>query len=126
MTMAESRPRTGFGAGVVVGGVVALALAGLISRAHADCDVGLNAGANLLAVLMVLPVVWGLHAAAFAAASAGVGRVTRRAPAGLVAGALTVVLLAWLLFAWVGTPSDYPDPICPANVPPWWPSWLPV
>lgn len=44
----------------------------------------------------------------------------------LAAGTAAVLVLGVELFAWQGTPVAYPDPICPGNIPPWWPSWIPT
>lgn len=39
--------------------------------------------------------------------------------------ALALAVVAYLVWAVVITDASYPDPICPGNVPPWVPSWLP-
>jgi membrane-anchored protein YejM (alkaline phosphatase superfamily) len=110
-----------------VGGPAAFGLVVLTSNAFAACDVGINAGANSFALLFVLPVIWVANALVFGAVFARVSDATwKRRALGAVAALLAVVLLAWLLFAWQGTPSDYPSPICHSNIPPWWPSWIPV
>lgn len=123
---------TGCGLGVLVGGPAAFGLVVLVGHAFASCDVGINntANANFLLyiafpLLSVVNAV--LFSAVFARISARVsGPAWRQRALGVVAALLAVLLLAWLLFAWQGTPSDYPDPICHSNVPPWWPSWIPV
>jgi hypothetical protein len=118
---------TGCGVGVLVGGPAASGLVVLISQAYAACDVGINAGANSLALMLVLPVIWLANSLVFGAVFARVSDATwKRRTLGAVAALVALVLLAWLLFAWQGTPSDYPSPICRSNVPPWWPSWIPV
>lgn len=110
-----------------MGGPAAFGLLTLVSHAYAACDVGINASANELALQFMLPVMWVLNAVVFAAGLALVsGPTWRRRALGVAAATAALVFLAWLLFAWQGTPSDYPDPICPSNVPPWWPSWIPV
>lgn len=112
--------------GIMLGGAAAVGLVSLASRVFAACDVGLNAGATSMALTIVLPILWGLNVAVFVAAFAVVRATTRRRSAAVGAGLVALVLVAWLLIAWQVTPADYPDPICPANVPPWWPSWIPV
>jgi hypothetical protein len=98
------------------------------AHAYAACDVGINASANGSTLLFIgLPVMWVLNAVVFGAVLARVsGPTWRRRALGVPAALAALVFVAWLLFAWQGTPSDYPDPICPSNVPPWWPSWIPV
>lgn len=122
-----ARFSTGCGLGILVGGPAAFGLVVLSSRAYAACDVGINASANSFAFLFVLPVLWVANSLVFGAVFARMSGVTWRRKALAVATALlAVILLAWLLFAWQGTPSDYPSPICHSNVPPWWPSWIPA
>jgi hypothetical protein len=111
--------------GAVVGCPAALGQATLVARAWAACDVGIS-GANALVLLLGLPVLWLMDSAVFALAAAGVSRMTQSRTAGLLAGLAAAVLATWLLFAWQGTPSDYPSPLCHDNIPPWWPSWLPA
>jgi hypothetical protein len=109
----------------VSAGSVVLALA-----AFADCDVGINQGANFLAAtvfglpgLMLLNalVVW------------GAGSATRRALSsrafadrwGFAVQVLVLLISAYLCWHYVATPADYPSPICQDNVPAWAPVWLP-
>ncbi|MFG2946034.1 hypothetical protein [Streptomyces adustus] len=44
----------------------------------------------------------------------------------LLAGVVFTVWFTWFLVTWVGIVESYPDPVCPGNVPPWWPSHLPT
>jgi hypothetical protein len=91
--------------------------------ARLDCDVGVNAGANAMVLVLALPLLWLVDAAFFAAALAAVtGAGRQRSVPGLLAGVSALALLAWALFALVGAPAGYPSPLCRANVPPWWPS----
>ena len=109
----------------VSAGAVLLALA-----AFAACDVGINQRANLLSALIIgLPVlllvnalaVWGVGAAVRHGASRS-ARPDRWALAAQIIALLVSTLLCWW---YVATPSDYPSPRCPDNVPSWAPSWLP-
>ena len=123
-----ARFSTGCGLGVLVGGPAAYGLLTVVGHAYAACDVGINASANGFALLFIgLPVIWVVNAVVFGTVFARVsGPTWRRRALGVVAAMAALVFLAWLLFAWQGTPSGYPDPICPSNIPPWWPSWIPV
>jgi hypothetical protein len=42
-----------------------------------------------------------------------------------VTPALALAAVAYVVWAVVITDASYPDPICPGNVPPWIPSWVP-
>lgn len=117
----------GLGWGFLLGALSTYGLAVLLERAWADCDVGINASANGFTLLVVMPQVWMLDTALFALVFALLwpgGRV--RAGVATVAGLVAIVLVAWLVFARIGTPADYPNDFCPGNVPPWWPRWLPA
>lgn len=117
----------GWGLGILVSGAAAYGLVVLVGHAFAACDVGINAGANSLVLQFVLPVLWVVNLVLFGVVYSVVsGPTWQRKVVGLLAALFAVVLMAWLLFAWLGTPSGYPDPICPSNVPPWWPSWIPA
>jgi len=117
----------GCGVGILVGGPAAFGLVVLVANAFAACDVGINGGANGLSLLFALPVLWILNALVFMGVFTLIAeRTSQPRTFGVVVGILAVLVLAWALFAWLGTPSDYPAPFCPGNVPPWWPSWLPA
>lgn len=109
--------------------IVSLGEAMLLSRAWSDCDVGLNATTNLLTVVfLVIPGLWlanvlALVVAALALRASSRGDVGRSAP--YVVGAVALGAVALAMWVFVATPGWYPDPICPENVPAWWPSWLP-
>ena len=127
MSSQQARFPSGWSLGVLIGGPAAFGWLTLVAHAYATCDVGINASANAGSFLIGLPVLWAVNTYVFAKVFAWVsGPTWRRRALGIVAGLGALAFLAWLLFAWQGTPSDYPDPICPSNVPPWWPSWIPV
>jgi hypothetical protein len=67
---------TGCGLGVLVGGPAAFGLVVLTGNAFAACDVGINAGANSLALLFVLPVIWVVNSLVFGAVFARVSDAT--------------------------------------------------
>ncbi|GAB2919615.1 hypothetical protein [Streptomyces mayteni] len=115
--------------GVPLGAAAALALAVLTGRAWQACDVGANAAANSWALLTeVLIGVGTVNAALFAATYLALPprNPGRRLGTALAAWLPLTALVAWWYFAVHGTPADYPAPLCPENVPPWWPSAIPV
>lgn len=107
------------GAGGVAAGVTVYAVA---ATWHA-CDVG-NDSANGLILLVLFPVLWGVFAALWSAVLRLFGATAR---AGAIALAVCVsVGLVWGLISWIGVLDSYPAPVCPGNVPPWWPDIIPV
>lgn len=114
----------------------AVSLAGwsLTAWARAYCDAGYEAGGRL-ELNLLLPVT-GLAGGLAALAALAIGRLlSLHAPTAVrvclpTLLVLTVtVLLAWWLFATVGTLNGYPGDSgrCPAsNIPPQWPSWIPA
>lgn len=121
------RLRGAIGPGILVGGVGALGLSYLAARAWSTCDVGVNDAANSFALLFELPLLWAANTAIFVIIHAALsGETRRRRVLALAAGTAAVLALGVELFAWQGTPEAYPDPICPGNIPPWWPSWIPT
>jgi hypothetical protein len=127
----ETMPRRGHP--VVVSVLVVAASMGsavLALAAFADCDVGVNQGANLLSVAIIgFPVLTTVNALAVL----GVGGVVRRTLRStdsskwwaFVAQVALLCLSAYLCWRYLATPADYPSPRCQKNVPPWTPSWLP-
>ncbi|MEU1439277.1 hypothetical protein ABZ438_35120 [Streptomyces sp. NPDC005786] len=95
----------------------------VIGRAWAACDVGGSAAANGMALLFLLPLIWVAVAVPWVVLHGTVGR--RHHTAALTAGFVLTLWLSWFLVTWLGMPDSYPDPLCPDNVPPWWPSFLP-
>ncbi|MBC9711577.1 hypothetical protein H9Y04_03205 [Streptomyces sp. TRM66268-LWL] len=109
----------------LLGALAALCGVALVSRMWAACDVGVGAGANAGALLLLAVPLFLVTSAGSALTVAAVGR---RSGALALAGSVAVTLLAiWLFVALLHSPGDYPAPVCaPDNLPPWWPGWLPV
>jgi hypothetical protein len=107
--------------GVPLGLTFAWALTQVVAKAWNACDVGVNASANSYELtLFVFPAL-------FMVTAAVVALTLRLTPGHIVAAAVVVaelLLITWVVVAYVATPADYPDPICPGNVPAWLPSWL--
>ncbi|AVV44480.1 hypothetical protein PYK79_25635 [Streptomyces sp. ID05-04B] len=110
--------------GTVFGGLTAVVSVVAVGRAWASCDVGVNAGADLGTLLFLAPVVWLAAAAPWPVLRGTLGRTHPRAA--LVTGLLFTLWFTWFLVTWLGMPASYPDPVCPGNVPPWWPGFLPT
>ncbi|MFD3516032.1 hypothetical protein [Streptomyces sp. NPDC058657] len=97
----------------------------LLSNAWHDCDIGINASANLGALVLASTsmaaastLLWGL-----------MRKVTgrRRLLPPLLMTVAAAAPLLWPLMAFWHAPDGYPVSFCaPDNVPPWWPGWLPV
>ncbi|MFJ9726267.1 hypothetical protein ACIRP3_26265 [Streptomyces sp. NPDC101209] len=107
------------GAGGAAAGVTVWAV-GATWRA---CDVG-STSANGMILLLSFPVLWGVFAALWSAVLRLFG-AERRSGACAVAACASVALV-WGLIAWIGVLDSYPAPVCPGNVPPWWPEIIPV
>lgn len=123
----------GTGRALVLGALVAVSaavgLGQVVGRAWRACDVGINGAANSLSVLVE---VWIGVGAVNCLLFGGVylllpvrGAVLRWFAA-LAVWLPLMAVVAWWYFATRGTPADYPAPFCPGNVPPWWPSVIPV
>jgi hypothetical protein len=44
----------------------------------------------------------------------------------LLTACIAVAIADLALFSWAGTPTFVPAHVCPANVPPWWPTGIPT
>ena len=106
------------------GGVVAGATVWVVARIWDTCDVGVNGSANAgvplfcsLAMWGVFSVLWGLVLTLLGGRGAG-----KAYAVAIIAG----VVVAWGTIAWIGVLDSYPAPVCPGNVPSWWPGLLPV
>ncbi|GAA3863219.1 hypothetical protein ACWDR2_04730 [Streptomyces sp. NPDC003631] len=97
----------------------------LLSNAWHDCDIGINASANLgdlvmasTSMAMASTLLWGLMRKV-------TGRRQLLLPLLMTVAAAAALL--WPLMAIWHAPDGYPVSFCvPDNVPPWWPDWLPV
>jgi hypothetical protein len=106
-----------------VGGAFVLIV--LTSRAWRECQVdigGVGNGPTLLfagvpLALIVNIVVFNL---VYRYARMG-GRFTT-----LLAACVALTIANLALFSWAGTPTFVPAPVCPANVPSWWPAGIPT
>jgi hypothetical protein len=110
--------------GVLFGGLTSLVSTVVIGRVWAACDIGVGAAANSLTLLVLAPLIW-IATAIPLGVLHGV-LVGRHRRAALAAGFLFTVCCTWFLVTWIGVPDSYPDPVCPGNVPPWWPGFVPV
>lgn len=104
--------------------------AALALRSWAACDVGINASANFISIVFLgLPLLLagnGLVAAGTLWATGWVTRSSRwRRRWMRVTPALALTVVAYAVWAVMITDASYPDPVCPGNIPPWVPSWVP-
>ncbi|MEU0411554.1 hypothetical protein ABZ307_27560 [Streptomyces griseorubiginosus] len=114
----------GIGAGALFGGLTAVASVAVIDRAWAACDIGVGAAANSMTPLLLTPLIWLAAAVPWVILYGTLG--TRHRRAALTAGILFTLWFTWFLVTWLGMPDSYPAPLCPGNVPPWWPSLIPA
>ncbi|GAA2384206.1 hypothetical protein [Dactylosporangium salmoneum] len=98
---------------------------GVVGRAWDACEVGINAGANAIGlILFALPVLWLIQTGLIGALAPQLARVSRNrlvvtALMGLLA-VTVVAVTAYTFFAMSGLPVQFR-----ATCPGWWPSWLP-
>lgn len=109
--------------GVFFGSVATVVSVPTIGRAWTACDVGSNA-ANSLSLLFLTPLIWIAAAFPWIILHGVLGRGHRLAA--LTAGLAWTLWFTWFVVTWLGMPNSYPAPLCPGNVPPWWPSFLPA
>lgn len=95
-----------------------------IGRAWAACDIGVGAAANSTALLFLSPLVWVTTAVSWVVLHSTLGR--RHRGTALAAGLVFTLWFTWFLVTWLGMPDSYPSPLCPGNVPPWWPDFVPA
>ncbi|WP_405725591.1 hypothetical protein OG885_03170 [Streptomyces sp. NBC_00028] len=107
-----------------MGGLTAVVSVAAIGRAWAACDIGGGAAANGMTLLVLTPLIWIAAALPWIVLNSTLGR--RHSGAAWAAGLLFALCLTWFLVTWLGMPDSYPAPLCPDNVPPWWPRLLPV
>ncbi|MFI2505669.1 hypothetical protein [Streptomyces sp. NPDC018972] len=97
----------------------------LLDRAWNDCDIGVNASANLGSLVVASTVMAVVSTSVWVLMRRATGR--RRLLTPFLLTVATGVLLLWPFMAFWHAPDGYPAPTCPPdNVPPWWPAWLPL
>jgi hypothetical protein len=113
---------------LVVGGAAGFGLVVLTSRAWRDCGVTINSIGNGPTLLFVgVPVAGVVNIVLFSV----VYRTSRRTNGGkfvmpFLAAAIAITIADLALFSWAGTPAGSAASLCPANVPHWWPTWIPT
>ncbi|KQX65449.1 hypothetical protein ASD48_20605 [Streptomyces sp. Root1310] len=95
-----------------------------VGRAWAACDIGTNAAANSMTLLILAPLIWIATAVPWVILHHTLGRRHRRTA--LITGLVVTLWFTWFLVTWLGIPESYPAPSCPGNVPPWWPGFIPT
>ncbi|NUS25451.1 MAG: hypothetical protein HOV92_14690 [Streptomyces sp.] len=121
---APRRALRGTAAGILVGGLTAAVSVAAIGSAWAACGVGGGAAANGMTLLVLTPLIWIAAALPWIVLHSTLGR--RHSGAAWATGLLFTLCLTWSLVTWLGMPNSYPAPLCPDNVPPWWPRLLPA
>lgn len=109
--------------GALFGGLTAIVSVVAIGRAWAACDIG-SGPANGMTLLFLAPVIWIAAAVPWLVLHGTLGRHHRGAA--LTAGLVFTLWFTWFLVTWLGLPDTYPAPVCPGNVPPWWPGGIPT
>jgi hypothetical protein len=109
----------------VVGGSAAFGLLTLTRRTWDQChiDIGkVGNGPTLLFVGLPVSVVVNvvLFSFVYRISKSGKGFFTP-----LLAAAIAITIADLALYSWAGTRAASPG-ICPAGVPPWWPTWIPT
>ena len=112
---------------LVVGGSAGFGLVVLTRRAWDACHVVINDVGNGVTLLFVgVPVAGvvniGLFGLVFRMSKGGKGNLMTP----LLSAAVAIAIADLALFSWAGTPAGLAAPICPANVPPWWPAFIPT
>ncbi|MDT0395972.1 MULTISPECIES: hypothetical protein [Streptomyces] len=110
--------------GILLGGGTSVVSTVAIGQVWAACDVGAGSAANSSTLLLLAPLFWFATAIPLAVLYGVVAGRHRRAA--LAAALLLAVCCAWFLVTWLGVLDSYPDPVCPGNVPPWWPEFIPA
>ncbi|MEU0949912.1 hypothetical protein ABZ379_45730 [Streptomyces canus] len=77
-----------------------------------------------MTLLFLAPLIWVAAAVPWVVLHSILGRRHRRTA--LMAGLIFTLWFTWFLVTWLGMPNSYPAPLCPGNVPPWWPSFIPA
>jgi hypothetical protein len=113
---------------LVVGGGAGFGLIVLTARAWKACGVDVGGVGNGPTLLFVgVPVAAVVNIVLFTM----VFRLSRSGKSGgkffspFLAAVIAITIADLALFSWQGTPAASHG-ICPGNVPPWWPAWIPT
>ena len=111
---------------VVVGVGAGFGLLTLTRRAWDACRVQINDVGNGPTLFFVgLPVALVVNIVLFSFVfrfSKGQGKFVMP----FITAAVAVTIADLALFSFAGTPAGLPASVCPGNVPPWWPEWIPT
>jgi hypothetical protein len=109
---------------VVVGGGAAFGLVVITSRAWKTChvDVAGDVPNGLTLLFLGLPLALIVNLVLFTVVFRYSSKTFLMS---FVAAAIAIAIADLALFSWQGTPAAASG-ICPGNVPPWWPTWLPT
>ncbi|WP_406168408.1 hypothetical protein [Streptomyces sp. NBC_00996] len=113
----------GFRMGALLGIPTSLIAIFVVGRIWTSCDVGVNASANSLFLLFVAPFIWIAGTVAWVLLYGAIGRFRRGAA--VAVGTVFNLWLLWFVVTGVGAMGSYPYAVCPGNVPPWWPGFIP-
>lgn len=109
-----------------VSALAALATVMMLGRIWNTCDVGVNNSANSIALLLLyLPGVFTVAAVTTGLAYTGVRRLSGSTMLASFSVVIAAVAVGWVTL-WLFHGDEYPSPICDNNIPPWWPSWIPL
>jgi len=108
---------------VVLGGGAAFGLVVITSRAWKVCHVDVPGSVpnGLTLLFLGLPLALIVNLVLFTVVFRYAGKAFLFS---LVAAAIAIAIADLALFSWQGTPAA--PGTCPANVPPWWPPWIPT
>ncbi|WP_327315231.1 hypothetical protein [Streptomyces sp. NBC_01235] len=105
------------------GGIAAGATVWVVANIWRSCDVG-NGSANGAVLLFCFLMTWGVLSSIWGSIFKVLGGKSIAWAYGVAICA--TVGISWGLIAWIGILDSYPAPVCPGNVPPWWPDFVPV
>lgn len=109
-----------------MGIVMSLGTCWLIASIWSSCDVGVNDSASSgFLLIFYLPLAFVVFSVAAGVTHSVMAKWTNEPLA--FGGAVAVdIAIGWTVIAWIGVVDDYPAPICPGNIPSWWPDVIPV
>jgi hypothetical protein len=115
----------GFATCVAVSAMAAVVSGVLLGRIWSACEVGINAANSLALLLLYIPVIFVVAVVITGLVYTGVQRLSGSAVLACTSAVVAAVAVVWIAQALSHT-GDYPSPTCPDNLPPWWPSWIPL